>query len=246
MGVESPFDGILGLGYPQIAMPVDPTNPVVPPMDLMIKEKLLDKNEFAFYLATCKPPSKSGGSETCDGSQITFGGVDETKFSGDITYIKMPLVQKSLGYWMVLANGFKVGDKNIACGSALGCPMVVDSGTSVIAAPPDQLLNMNKSLPTVNSDCSNVESLPVVTITLAGHAFSLEPDFYVIRGATTNGADECQMGIQAINAGTPFLWILGDPFLRKYYTVFDREENRVGFALANQPKVESKSEGTIV
>merc|ERR1712187_321033 len=226
-------------GYPQIAMPVDPTNPVVPPMDLMIKEKLLDKNEFAFYLATCKPPSKSGGSETCDGSQITFGGVDETKFSGDITYIKMPLVQKSLGYWLVLANGFKVGDKNIACASALGCPRGADSGTSVIAAPPDQLLNMNKSLPTVNSDCSNVESLPVVTITLAGHAFSLEPDFYVIRGATTNGADECQMGIQAINAGTPFLWILGDPFLRKYYTVFDRDENRVGFAVANQPKLDN-------
>lgn len=50
--VESPFDGILGLGYPQIAMPVDKTNPVLPPFDAMMKEKKFDKNQFAFFLAT--------------------------------------------------------------------------------------------------------------------------------------------------------------------------------------------------
>merc|ERR1712176_160455 len=78
--VESPFDGILGLAYPQIAMPVDKTNPVLPAFDSLMKEKKVDKNQFAFFLSTCKPPSASGGQDECQGSQLTLGGVDTTKF----------------------------------------------------------------------------------------------------------------------------------------------------------------------
>lgn len=241
--VESPFDGILGLGYPQIAMPADPTNPVVPPFDVMMKNKLLPKNQFSFFLSTCKPPASTGGQESCDGSQLTFGGADTTKYSGDVTWVPMTSYQKLLGYWLVKSEGIAIGGKGVACTNKLvGCPMVVDTGTSVIVVPPDQFLNVNASLPVVSPDCSNVKTLPTITITLAGHDFPLEPDFYVLRGADSNGADQCQLGIQGMSVGTPFLWILGDPFLRKYYTTFDRDENRVGFATAKQ----SGDAGTVV
>jgi len=235
--VESPFDGILGLGYPMIAMPLDPNDPVLPPVDVMMKQSLLDKNQFAFYLTTCKPPSGSGGADSCDGSVLTFGGVDETKYSGDITWVKMPAIQKALGYWLVLGNGFDIGGKNLACGT-IPCPMVVDSGTSIIVAPNEEFAAINKTLPVLKEDCSNVKSMPTITITIAGNKFTLESDFYVLRGADSNGADTCQLGIQGLSvvATGGFLWILGDPFMRKYYSVFDREQDRVGFALANQPK----------
>merc|ERR1719321_136240 len=88
---ESPFDGILGLGYPQIAMPRDPNNPVLPPFDVMMKRKLVEKNQFAFFLSTCK-----AGEESCDGSQLTLGGVDSNKFDGDFTYVPMVSYQKML------------------------------------------------------------------------------------------------------------------------------------------------------
>merc|ERR1711948_55035 len=202
-----------------------------------MKDKLLDKNQFAFYLTTCKPPRGSGGSETCDGSVLTFGGVDETKYSGDITWVKMPALQKALGYWLVLGNGFEIDGKNLACGT-IPCPMVVDSGTSIIVAPNQEFEAINKTLPPLKTDCSNVASMPAITITIAGSKFTLESDFYVLRGADSNGADTCQLGIQGLSVAATggFLWILGDPFMRKYYSIFDRDRDRVGFALANQPK----------
>jgi len=232
--VESPFDGILGLAYPQIAMPPDADDPVLPPVDVMIQRSILDENKFAFYLSTCKPPSGHGGDETCDGSQVTFGGVDETKFSGDIHWVDMPALQKELGYWLVMGNDFKVGDQTVAC-EKRGCPLVVDTGTSVIVAPPSFDMSV---FPNVSSDCSNVDSLPDVSITLGDKEFTLGPEFYVIRGADdSNENDECQMGIISQFTGVPYMWILGDPFLRKYYNIYDRDQDRVGFALANQPTV---------
>lgn len=230
--VESPFDGILGLGYPQIAMPPDVDDPVLPPVDIMMQRSLLDENKFAFYLSTCKPPSGHGGDETCDGSQVTFGGVDETKFSGDIHWVTMPAIQKVLGYWYVNGKDFKVGDQTVAC-DGNGCGMVVDTGTSVIVAPASFDMSV---FPTVSSDCSNVGSLPDVSITLGGKEFSLGPEFYVLRGADdANENDECMLGIISQFVGVPYMWILGDPFLRKYYSIYDRDQDQVGFALANQP-----------
>jgi len=240
--VESPFDGILGLGYPQIAMPVDKVHPVLPPFDQAMKEKKVAKNQFAFFLNTCNPPSSHGNaSDECAGSQLTLGGVDTTKFSGDITWVPEPLIQKVLGYWLVKSTGIKIGNDTVApCATPfIGCPMVVDTGTSIIVVPPTEFKKVNQTIGAVNADCSNVKSLPTISFTLAGKEFPLEPEFYVLRGADSNGASSCQLGITGQSVGVPGLYILGDPFLRKYYSVYDRDENKVGFALANQAKAEA-------
>merc|ERR1712194_70862 len=100
--------------------------------------------------------------------------------------------------------GFKVDGKTMDCeGHKFGCPMVVDTGTSILTVPPLAWRKISKAIGKVSADCSNVEALPTLSFTFNGQAFTLEPEFYVLRGADANGAVSCQLGIQGMSVGIP-------------------------------------------
>jgi len=224
---QAPFDGILGMGPAKAAVDTVPM-----PMDQLVAQGKIQHNVFAFYLA-------SGGKT---GSTLTLGGADSRFYTGDFTYTKLSKAASVLPYWMISASDIKVGGNSSgACGWVLGCQSVVDTGTSLLAGPPAAMNKLIAQVGKVEADCSNVASLPTISFNFGGHEFPLEADFYVIRVKDPEtGKDQCQLGMQAINVGAP-LWILGDPFLRKYYTVWDAEEKRVGFAVAKSP-----AEGTVI
>jgi len=103
----------------------------------------------------------------------------------------------------------------------------------VITGPPGFVEPLITAVGTVNPDCSNRDTLPTIAFTLNGIDMTLEPEYYVLYGDDGTGKNTCQLGIESLDPGFP-LWILGDPFLRKYYTIFDRGNNQVGFATAVQ------------
>ncbi|CAE8624536.1 unnamed protein product [Polarella glacialis] len=217
---QAPFDGILGMGPPAAAVDQTPM-----PMDMLVKQGKIQHNIFAFYLA-------SGGKK---GSTLTLGGTDSQFHTGDFHYVPVSVGAHLLPYWLVTAGDIKIGGKSSgACYPFLGCQMVVDTGTSVFAGPPSAMNKVIAEIGNVSADCSNAASLPTITLTMGGKDFELGPEFYVLRGKDDSGKEQCALGLEAVNAGVP-IWILGDPFLRKYYTVWDSEQNRVGFALAKQP-----------
>eukprot|EP01116_Phalansterium_solitarium_P004456 TRINITY_DN1547_c0_g1_i1.p1 TRINITY_DN1547_c0_g1~~TRINITY_DN1547_c0_g1_i1.p1 ORF type:complete len:403 (-),score=129.54 TRINITY_DN1547_c0_g1_i1:122-1306(-) len=210
-----PMDGILGLAFKDIA-----SDAVTPVFDNMMAQKLLPQNVFSVYL------SSTEGDLT---SSIIFGGVDSRYYTGNFSYSKVLLPS----YWLIGLQSVTIAGKTIHQCAADYCPTVVDTGTSIIVGPPYGVNALIAAIGTVNVDCSNVNSLPTIDFVIGGNSYPLTPDIYVIQADTTNGT-QCVLGIEGSWETTP-LWILGDPFLRAYYTVFDRDNNQVGFAKARKP-----------
>lgn len=63
-------------------------------------------------------------------SEITVGGVDPSKYTGNINYHK---VLKDY-YWLVAAQNILVGGKDIGLCTG-GCYVIADTGTSLITGP---------------------------------------------------------------------------------------------------------------
>ena len=207
------FDGIFGLGYDTISV-----NGIVPPFYKMVNNKLLDEPIFSFYIA-----------DENDQSEVVFGGIDKDKYEGKINYI--PLRRKA--YWEVDLESIAFGDE-VAEMENTG--VILDTGTSLNALPTDLAELLNKEIGAKKGfggqytvECEKKASLPDVTFNLAGTNYSLSADDYILE--VSGNCISTFMGMDMPPPTGP-LAILGDAFLRRYYTVYDLGKNAVGLAKA--------------
>ncbi|MPC14404.1 Cathepsin D [Portunus trituberculatus] len=80
--------------------------------------------------------------------------------------------------------------------------------------------------------CKKVADMPVTSFTLNGRDFDMTGPELVIESTDQTGTTVCIVGILGLELGSIEAWILGDPFIARYYTEFDVGQTRMGFALS--------------
>ncbi|KAK3709979.1 aspartic proteinase precursor [Vermiconidia calcicola] len=210
------FDGIMGLGYDTISV-----NKIPPPFYNMIDQDLLDEPVFSFYLSD----TNDEGAE----SECVFGGVNKEHYTGEM--VKIPLRRKA--YWEVDLDAITFGDQTAEIEDT---GVILDTGTSLIALPSTLAELLNKEIGAKKSfngqytvECEKRDSLPDLTFTLTGYNFTITAFDYILE--VQGSCISAFMGFDIPEPAGP-LAILGDAFLRKWYSVYDLGNNAVGLAKA--------------
>lgn len=208
----SDFDGICGLAFESLA-----DDNITPFFVQLFESGQISNEQFAFDLSDGSP-------------SLTLGGYDESRSIWWASLVSETYFEISLGN--IEVDGTSLSSVSSA---------ISDTGTSYLVGPSADVAAIGAAIGAEYSsryglyfvECEDMSSLKDIEITLQssahsseGQTFTFTADDYIFE---YEEYDLCVVGMAGMS-GLDF-WILGDVFIRKYYTVYDMENGRVGFAI---------------
>jgi hypothetical protein len=177
---------------------------------------------------------ESGGDSDDTNGELTLGGTDSSKYSGEITFFPQLTSGDASPYWGIAISSFTYGSTTLAS-SGSG---IVDTGTTLIYIPTsayNQFLSATGGQTDSSSGLAAFSTAPTENfgVTFGSTTFTLTPSQYLIPTA--------QYSFFGLNEGTFYSWIndggssgvdtiIGQKFLENYYSVFDTTNSQIGFA----------------
>lgn len=236
---EVPFEGILGLAFPQMS-----ANGVTPFFDNIIHQHALKKNEFAFYFSPDNPAANA----------VFWGGVDKRMYTDKVEYYNVT----DPYYWSLPLLAFKIGRQELlgentpeeegssflqdGQASSYGKPKaIVDTGTTFFTAEGKLYETIMDRLPSASCNTITPRSHPDITYRLL-RSDGRPKDFVLTNTQymTASGSGDdlyCSPAFMKINIPAKHgpAMVLGEVFLRHFFSVFDRangHERRARIGLA--------------
>lgn len=237
------FDGVLGLGLDSLALA-----PEFSFVGQLIAQGRLSKPIFGVFIADNDE----------DQSEICLGGYAPERMQSEPAWA--PVAMPDLGHWQVQIQSVRVGNVSLDFCNDGQCRAVVDTGASLLAVPQDLVDDLDAELsealrdPPSGStgqdvDCKHAHGAPLhfvidgLTITLSAGDYMRPTGALQSEGDAATHANaksgehitRCRPALMPIDFPAPLgpkLFIWGEPVLRKYYTLFDFAEKRIGFGLA--------------
>ncbi|OAD67948.1 hypothetical protein PHYBLDRAFT_23209, partial [Phycomyces blakesleeanus NRRL 1555(-)] len=215
---DSFLDGIFGLAFPSISR----TGLNESAVQTMYRTGAIKSPVVGVWMGRTVADNGAG--------ELIFGGVNPNHFSGRLKYI--PIAKK--GYWQILMNGVNVNGKE-----QLEDPLqaYIDTGSTLIILPPALSQSIHGVIPGATYSRDGGWRIPCkikqdskgidISFRLGNHNFPIKVSDIVREIIDENNPSLCYSGVTEAGGG---IAILGDTFLKSYYSVFDFEKSRIGFA----------------
>jgi len=238
------FDGVMGLGLPGLSQTKE-FNFMQVLGSSLAQSGNKHPHRFAVFL----------GEHEAEVSEITLGGYASSRHAeGRLAW--NPVWRPELGHWMLEVKSMHIDGKEVDFCRAGGCRAVMDTGTSLVAVPTAAFAEFYELLrheADPVTECQGVGpqlhvELETFTVTLDPRDYSrLEHDtgvspvpersFQAAMGQSEEEPEMCKPMLMSMDLPEPIgpkLFVLGEPVLRKYYTVYDADlaSPRIGFSRA--------------
>ncbi|MXQ90704.1 hypothetical protein E5288_WYG016087 [Bos mutus] len=236
----APFDGILGLNYPNLSV-----FGAIPVFSNLKNQGAISEPLSDSAAVTVLQGSPLSSLYTCrvKGSVVMFGGVDKSYCQGVLNWV--PLIQT--GDWsssgetqsdldacfVTLSLSISMKRKAIVCSGS--CKAFVDTGTSLIFGPRRLVNNIQKLIGATPRgsghyvSCFVVNTLPSIIFTINGINYPVPAQAYILKDSRGHCYTTFKENTVRTSRET---WMLGDIFLRLYFSVLDRGNDRIGLAQA--------------
>ncbi|TCD70341.1 hypothetical protein EIP91_003970 [Steccherinum ochraceum] len=212
-----PNSGLIGLAFGTIATSKKPT----------FFESLLASHQLEFPIFSVHLTRQH-----IEGSEICFGCFDPRKTTGSISWV--PLVSKT--YWTVAMDSISASPNKTIHTDLMAA---IDTGASLIHLPNSVASDFYAMIPGAHDATADFgpgfytfpcDAPLEVALSFGGKAYTVHNDDLNI-GTVSESSNDCLGGIVGLGEGVPDnLAIIGDAFLKSWYSTFDYAGERVGFA----------------
>ncbi|KAG0220798.1 hypothetical protein BGX31_010521 [Mortierella sp. GBA43] len=234
---EDGADGILGLGFDSNS---DIGN-IKTPVTNMVMQNQIDQAIVSVWLNKA-----SNQDSSTNGGVFIFGGVDSSRYTGDITYTPVTSSKE----WQITVDQVFIGRKELPIGSS-GSSAIVDTGSSYILFPNYLATQFHQAIPNAQYDSklgwlipcrlANSRNIGDLTFVIGDRKFSVPISDIVILKSEYNSY--CLSAIDSWQElpghGSQSGILLGDLFIKNQYVIYDYGNRKIGLAT----KVENAPEG---
>ena len=191
---QSLSDGLMGLAQSSLS-----NQGVLTPVEALAKNGLITEAITSYKLSRVSDGLNDG--------EITFGGLDESKFDSK-TLVTLENVSK-LGFWEAALTA-SVNGQNLAINNITG---ILDTGTTLLLLPQADAAAVHAMIPGSRSDGQGGFIIPctngaVVSLNFGGQAFDINPVDILFAPVDPNDLQgDCNSGIVAGQIGGPNQWL---------------------------------------